>query len=153
VPDPQRPVFPLGTYVQVKHTSQSQTAKGRIMLVESVKDGVYHLAHVGDTGTKKKGKIQGKFLQPIDQSALNIVAYNNLIVLDPSLPAAPSALSEVDPLASALPLTPGTVIPERPPSLLSRLVLGDQLIFRRPCHAVNQSPLMGTARWSPSLKA
>ena len=39
------------------------------MLVESVKDGVYHLSHVGDTGTKKKGKIQGKSLQPIDTEA------------------------------------------------------------------------------------
>ena len=124
IPDSQTPAFPLGTYVQVKHTSHSQTAKGRVMLVESVKDGVYHLSHIGDTGAKKKGKIQGRFLQPVDRSALNIVAYNNLVVQDPTLPAALPAPTEVDPLTGAQPPTPGTVVPERPPSLLSRFALG-----------------------------
>ena len=124
MPDLQLPAFPLGTYVQVMHTSHSQTAKGRIMLVESVKDGAYYLSHIGVAGAKKKGRIQGKFLQPVDRSAVNIVAYNNLVVQDPTLPAALPAPMEVGPLSGAQPPTPGTVVPERPPSLLSRLALG-----------------------------
>ena len=107
------PAYPLGTYALVKTTSQSQTSKGRIMLVESFKDGAYHLSHIGETAPKRKAKVQEKFLQPIDQSAENIVQYDNLRVHNPTLPAAPPAPLELSTVPDAPPPTPNTAVPEQ----------------------------------------
>ena len=57
------------------------------MLVEKVKDNVYSLLHIIQPGVAnpKKASVDVKSLQPLDQTALNLMDYNNLRVQNPPL--------------------------------------------------------------------
>jgi len=145
------PVYPPGTYALVKTTSQSQSSKGRIMLVESSKDGEYHLSHISETAPKKKTKIRERFLQPIDRSAENIVQYDNLRVHNPTLPAAPPAPLELSTVPDAPPPTPNTAVPEQQNLNLASLV-SSRLSLGSGRHSRPHSILSGDRAEPPSLQ-